>query len=207
MDIHLRKKDAKKINLLSNGYISPPKIERYYPSKHKELGSWWVDHTDNCSQNWIVDSSQLEEEITQQRLAKKQETIMKSEQKQSQRLKQSLYQRKEALKMLLEPRQFTQKRVKKQIIIPKTLSVEDLELSQIPDERSYKIYPSERHSLCDKYFPTKEPIKPSRDEIERNLRIQYRVGEIEELKKKQFGINFRESIKYYSAFTGAKKSK
>lgn len=90
-------------------------------------------------------------------------------------------------------------------IIPKALSLEDLDLSHLPISRPYMVLGKEQYSLQQKYFdfeaPQRESSQSIRDkdnkELEKELRTTYRVGHLDEIKRKQFGKVYNETRQFY----------
>jgi hypothetical protein len=101
------------------------------------------------------------------------------------------------------------------IKLPKaSLSMENLDISLLPSERSYMLYPEEPYKLSQRYFSDSHPdmvplteeqlelrhqleLKREEKELERELRTWYRMGHLDEMKKKTFEKTFTETRKYY----------
>jgi hypothetical protein len=90
-------------------------------------------------------------------------------------------------------------------IIPKALSVEDLNISELPYQRPYMVLGKEKYSLHQKYFDFELQKQESsqslqdreKKELEKELRTSYRVGHLDEIKRKQFGKVYNETRQYY----------
>lgn len=91
-------------------------------------------------------------------------------------------------------------------IIPKALSVEDLDISLLPVERPYMVLGSEQYTLQQRYFdqssePRRGESKTSlhfdEKDLEKELRTSYRIGHLDEIKKRQFGKIYNETRKLY----------
>ena len=82
--------------------------------------------------------------------------------------------------------------------IPKALSSEDLLLSDFPKDRPYIVFPQERYDLNLQYFTPTNLIPPKvKRDAEKELRMCYRAGHLDEIKKKQFGQVYTSTRKYY----------
>jgi hypothetical protein len=90
-------------------------------------------------------------------------------------------------------------------IIPKALSLEDLDIAQLPQERPYMVLGKEKYTFQQRYFDVDSPRQESSQslqdrsnkELEKELRTSYRVGHLDEIKKKQFGKVYSETRQYY----------
>ena len=83
-------------------------------------------------------------------------------------------------------------------VIPKALSSENLQLHDLPNDRSYILFPQEKYDLNLQYFPTQTLIRPKiNKDAEKELRLCYRAGHLDEIKRKQFGKVYHFTRKYY----------
>ena len=84
--------------------------------------------------------------------------------------------------------------------IPKAFSAEDIDFTKdLPLNRTY-LLAEEAYSFIDQYFPPKPQscVPGSRQkDLERELRTTYRIGHLDEIKKKQFGQIYHQTRKYY----------
>jgi hypothetical protein len=82
--------------------------------------------------------------------------------------------------------------------LPKALSIEDLDLDQLPADRSYMVLGMEKYNLQQRYFEQDSAEPPARKkELEKELRTSYRMGHLDEIKRKQFGKVYLETRKHY----------
>lgn len=88
--------------------------------------------------------------------------------------------------------------------IPKALSVEDLDINELPLERTYMVLGKEKYSLQQRYFDqtsvneSKTSLEAyNQKELEKELRTSYRIGHLDEIKKRQFGKVYDETRKHY----------
>jgi hypothetical protein len=92
--------------------------------------------------------------------------------------------------------------------------MENLDIDLLPSERTYLLYPEEPYKLSQRYFSASHPdmlhlteeqlslrhqleVKQQEKELERELRTWYRMGHLDEMKKKTFEKTFIETRKYY----------
>lgn len=79
-----------------------------------------------------------------------------------------------------------------------SLSNEYLKMDDFPETRTYSVYPNEKYDLNHQYFPTENqaPITHTKD-LEKELRLCYRAGHLDEIKRKQFGKIYSLTRKHY----------
>ncbi|KAJ3274066.1 UDP-N-acetylglucosamine pyrophosphorylase [Terramyces sp. JEL0728] len=107
------------------------------------------------------------------------------------RVSNIIRQKQEAIKTLIEkeaPKETNEGMIK-------SLSSEDLQLNNLPQDRNYQVFPSEKYHIHQQYISNQihTPLKKTRQELEKDLRTFYRVGHIEELKKQEFGKQLQET--------------
>jgi hypothetical protein len=184
--IHISRK-TQQIDLLSNAPLPKVKITRFTncaKNPHPAL-DWHIGTQNQIEQQefdiQIYNSSEIALKQTIFDQAKKSERLKKNEIKQKERFHQSLFERKQAIKTLSEPK-----------VIHPNIEPSDADLDIESNVEYIK--------KGTRYYPLQR--EKTKSDIEKSLRIKYRVGMIDEMKKKQFGREFRDNVKVYSDITG-----
>jgi hypothetical protein len=73
-----------------------------------------------------------------------------------------------------------------------------LAMADFPTDRTYIVYPNEKYDLNHRYFtPSNQaPVTHVKD-LEKELRMCYRAGHLDEIKKQHFGKVYSTTRKYY----------
>ncbi|KAI8928959.1 hypothetical protein BC831DRAFT_445541, partial [Entophlyctis helioformis] len=75
--------------------------------------------------------------------------------------------------------------------LSRALSAEQLDIASLPPDRTYTVFPDEKYHFHARHFPA-----PYTD-MEKELRMCYRSGQIDEIRRKQFGKVFLATRKHY----------
>ncbi|KAJ1337043.1 hypothetical protein BSLG_006803 [Batrachochytrium salamandrivorans] len=102
----------------------------------------------------------------------------------------------------LDARKKTRKRSE---AIPRALSNESLTLEDLPDQRTYSVYPQEKFHFHQQHFQDDKNAKcipkilgPNQgNDLEKELRLCYRTGHLDEIKRKHFGKVYGATRRHY----------
>ncbi|KAJ1336283.1 hypothetical protein BSLG_007427 [Batrachochytrium salamandrivorans] len=89
--------------------------------------------------------------------------------------------------------------------IPRALSNESLTLEDLPDQRTYSVYPQEKFHFHQQHFQDDKNAKcipkilgPNQgNDLEKELRLCYRTGHLDEIKRKHFGKVYGATRRHY----------
>ncbi|EGF82723.1 hypothetical protein BATDEDRAFT_22823 [Batrachochytrium dendrobatidis JAM81] len=89
--------------------------------------------------------------------------------------------------------------------LPRTLSNESLAIKDLPVTRSYTVYPQEKFHFHQQHFHSKDldrfsdilPKSRNDKDLEKELRLGYRTGHLDEIKRKHFGKVYEATRKHY----------
>ena len=81
----------------------------------------------------------------------------------------------------------------------KALSSDNLSIQEMHPERTFIVHPTEKYDLNYKNFPPSDNIARHQlmYDAEKELRLRYRAGHLDEIKSKQLGKVYQSTRKYY----------
>ena len=198
-DISIRK-GLKGVDLCSNAPITKIQVIRHFTSKPMLVTRYDQQDDSITINNNISDQGEL---VKQQRREKR-EKHLEYLQRLHERLVVNAERKRDAFRVVVEKMQGSQMVESTRAYAPKpltnkALSSENLTMQEMHPDRTFIVHPVEKYDLNYKNFPPSDNIARHQliHDAEKELRLRYRAGHLDEIKRKQLGKVYQSTRKYY----------